>query len=73
MINQTNAQVLKRKEELTSRMAAIRAELAGGLERDSEEQALQLENMEVLQEIYRLATIELQELERKLAVADHPD
>jgi len=62
-------ELLTRKEELVQRLAAIRADLARGLAADSEEQALQLENLAVLQEIYRLADAELQAIERELAVS----
>lgn len=69
----SKAQLLERKRELTRRMDAIRADLGGGLAKDSEEQAMQLENMEVLQEIYRVAGVELQQLDRQLAAADDAD
>ena len=38
-----------------------------GLEKDFEEQSIQLENLEVLQEIARVAEQELREVEIKLA------
>lgn len=56
-----------RKAELQERVAAIRRDLEGGLDRDAEEQAVQLENMEVLQEIARLAEQELRDIEARLA------
>lgn len=57
----------QRKEELEYRLQAIRSDFGQGLDRDSEEQAIQLENMEVLQEIGRLAEKELAEVKEQLA------
>ena len=56
-----------RRAELVKRLGAIRRDLARGLDRDTEEQAIQLENLEVLQEISRVAQQELLEVDRKLA------
>jgi hypothetical protein len=66
-MNRTQEQLLARKEELVQRLKAIRTDLARGLAADSKEQALQLENMDVLQEIHRLADEELRAVERELA------
>jgi len=60
-------QLLARKAELIERLDAIRSDLGRGLPADFEEQAIQLENMEVLEEIYRLASEELQGIERQLS------
>lgn len=60
-------QLLARRAELQERMQAIRADLERGLDADPEEQALELENMEVLQEIHRVAEQELKEIEKELA------
>jgi len=65
----TQEQLLARKEELVQRLKAIRNDLARGLAADSKEQALQLENMEVIQEIHRLADEELRAVEKELAAA----
>jgi hypothetical protein len=62
-------QLEKRRDELTERLAAIKRDLGRGLERDLEEQAVQLENLEVLQEIERIASEELREIELKLSAA----
>lgn len=59
-------QLLQRRDELRERLAAIRRDLGGGLERDLEEQAQQLENQETLMEIARVAESELAEVERQL-------
>lgn len=60
-------QLHKRRDELKSRLEAIHRDLGRGLEKDYEEQAIQLENLEVLQEIARVAEAELQQVELKLA------
>ena len=56
-----------RREELRGRIEAIHRDLGRGLEKDYEEQSIQLENLEVLQEIARVAEQELREVELKLA------
>ena len=63
------ARLQQRRDELTQRLAAIRRDLGRGLEPDLEEQAIQLENLEVLQEIERVASEELRDIDRKLAAA----
>jgi hypothetical protein len=57
----------QRQEELELRLHAIRGDFRQGLDPDSEEQALQLENMEVLQEIGRLAEEELASVKQQIA------
>ncbi len=59
--------LLKRKAELEDRLDKIRADYGRGLDADSEEQATELENAEVLEELTRLAIEELGEVERQLA------
>lgn len=59
-----------RQSELDDRLKSIRKDLASGLDKDSEEQAVQLENFEVLQEIARLAEKELAEVNRRLQALD---
>ncbi|NIN60694.1 MAG: hypothetical protein GTN56_13025 [Xanthomonadales bacterium] len=56
-----------RAQELRDRIAAIHRDLGRGLEKDYEEQSIQLENLEVLQEIARVAEVELRTVELKLA------
>jgi hypothetical protein len=56
-----------RKNELEFRLHSIRCDFRRGLDRDSEEQALQLENMEVLQEISRVTERELDKVNRRLS------
>ena len=69
-MNDTRESLEARRAELEKRLNKIRQDLASGLDADSEEQAVQLENMEVIQEIARLAENELEELNRKLENLD---
>ncbi|NBD95671.1 MAG: hypothetical protein GVY11_04245 [Gammaproteobacteria bacterium] len=59
-------QLLERREQLVERLSAIRRDLGGGLDRDLEEQAQQLENQDTLMEIARVAEAELAEVDRQL-------
>jgi hypothetical protein len=64
----TDLQALEaRRKELKDRIAAIHRDLGRGLEKDYEEQAIQLENLEVLQEIARVAEEDLHKVELELA------
>lgn len=63
-------QLLQRRDELVKRLKAIRRDLGGGLDRDLEEQAQQLENQETLMEIARVAQAELDEVQRRLEESD---
>lgn len=65
-MNRSAESLEERKKELLKRLEAIRADLGKGLAADSEEQAIQLENLEVLQEIQRLADEELRQVEQQL-------
>ena len=56
-----------RRDELVARLQAIHRDLGRGLEKDYEEQAIQLENLEVLQEIARVAQTELEAINLELA------
>ncbi len=60
------AALTARRSELLARLDAIRRDYANGLPADFEEQAQQLENAEVLQEISRLAAEELGQVEAAL-------
>lgn len=51
--------LLLREEKLQERLQAIAADIRNGLDPDSEERAMQLENREVLEEIERVTAIEL--------------
>ena len=69
-MERSKQQLLVRKDELLKRLAAIRGDLGSGLASDSEEQAVQLQNLEVLQEIERLANEELVAIEEELSELD---
>ena len=56
----------KRKAELEQRIEAIKRDYAEGLSADSSEQAIELENAEVLAEIQRLAVNELADINQEL-------
>lgn len=58
--------LLLKRDELRKRLAAIREDHARGLEADLEEQALQLENAEVLEEIAKVTAAELERVECEL-------
>ena len=53
---------------LIKRIEAIRADVGRGLDNDTEDQAIELENLEVLEEISRIAREELNKVEQELAV-----
>ena len=64
---ETMAILKARRAELVKRLEAIHRDIGGGLDKDYEEQAVQLENLEVLQEIARVARAEIREIDQKLA------
>jgi hypothetical protein len=66
-MNDSIRQLESRRDELRNRLIAIQKDLGRGLEKDYEEQAVQLENMEVLQEIARVAEEDLREVELQLS------
>lgn len=59
--------LVARRDELRNRIKAIHADIGGGLDKDYEEQSIQLENLEVLQEIVRVAEQELREVEIQIS------
>ena len=62
----TKDELLKKQQELIDRITAIKKDFERGLDRDLEEQALQLENYEVLQRLLEQATAELEKVEIQL-------
>ena len=66
-MNPETKKLLERKTELEKRLQAIKDDLGRGLEADSKEQAIQLENLDVLKEINRLAELELKQINLALA------
>ena len=66
--NQVNiAQLKKERDRLRQKLAAIEADYRKGLEPDSEDQAIELENADVLEGIARATAEELEKIERNLS------
>lgn len=61
--------LVQKRDELSQRLAAIRRDLQGGLDRDMSDQAIQLQNRDTLLEIARVTEQELARVEQQL-VAD---
>lgn len=65
---QTEKQKLtEKRDELRARLESIEKDYRQGLDSDSEERAVQLENAEVLDGIAKAAAEELQRVEERLA------
>ena len=62
----TKEELLNKQQELIDRITAIKKDFERGLDPDLEEQALQLENYEVLQQLLHHAEIELIKIEEKI-------
>ena len=60
-------ELLMRRDELVARIESIEKDYRGGLDADSAERAVQLENSEVLDGIARAAADELEQVESRLA------
>jgi hypothetical protein len=63
-------QLIQKRNELRSRLESIEKDYRQGLDSDSEEQAVQLENAEVLAAIAKSTSEELQRIEERLAELD---
>ena len=59
-------QLLEKRDKLRARLEAIESDYRSGLDADSEEQATQLENAEVLAGIAKVAAEELRKIEKQL-------
>jgi len=66
-MKKTREELLQKRDELMQRLDAIRADLGRGLDADSKEQAIQLENIDVLSEISRITEEEFKKVNRQLA------
>ena len=66
-LEQEIAALTKQRDELRERLAAIEKDYRAGLAADSEEQAVQLQNAEVLAGIAKSTAEELARIEAKLA------
>jgi len=58
--------LLRKRKELMDRVEAIRKDYRRGLDADSEERALQLENRETLHEIERVSLEEIARIDAQL-------
>ena len=70
-VQNSKQNLLEKRTELENRINAIKQDIASGLNPDSSEQAIQLENYEVLFEILKSTEVELDEINRKLYEIDH--
>jgi len=61
------AQLIAKRDELRARLEAIEKDYKQGLDPDSKERAVQLENAEVLTGISKAISEELQNIEEQLA------
>lgn len=62
----TRDELLTKQHELIDRVTAIKKDFENGLDPDLEEQALQLENYEVLQRLLEQANAELDKIDEQL-------
>ena len=60
-------QLIEKRNELRARLVSIEKDYRQGLDANSEEQAVQLENAEVQEAIAKSTSDELQRIEEKLA------
>lgn len=67
---ETIESLMLRRAGLQGRLDAIAADIRSGLDADSGERAVQLENREVLEEIERVTRVELERVQRKIAEAE---
>ena len=68
MNRQTLQDLVQQRDALKQRLDAINNDYRRGLEADFEEQAVQLANADVLNEIARVTAIELTNIERQLTL-----
>jgi RNA polymerase-binding transcription factor DksA len=68
--DESRQSLIEKRRELEERVEAVRKDFEGGLDRDLDDQAIQLENAEVLNELLREALSELEEIEKKLRRMD---
>ena len=69
--SEQKTQLLRRRDELRQRLAAIQRDYRQGLDADSEEQAVQLENAEVQAGIAKVTVEELAKVEQQLQELDN--
>jgi hypothetical protein len=66
-MDKTREELTQSRDEMLKRLEAIRADIGKGLEADSKEQAIQLENLDVLREISRITEEELRKINLQLS------
>jgi len=66
-LQQEIAALTQKRDELRERLIAIERDYRQGLERDAEEQAIQLQNADVLEAIAKSTAAELERIEARLA------
>lgn len=67
MVNATKESLLEQRDKLRQRLQAIKDDIRSGLDANSGEQVVQLENAEVLDEIARVTEEELVRIEALLS------
>jgi ATP-dependent Lon protease len=63
-------ELLAKREQLKERLKAVKKDVGRGLDKNLEDQAVQLENADVLDEIARVTTSELARIEKLLSEAE---
>jgi RNA polymerase-binding transcription factor DksA len=63
-LQERQKELIAKRDELQERLNAIQKDIGRGLDKDWEEQAVQLENAEVLDEIARVTSEELHKIEQ---------
>jgi hypothetical protein len=66
-MDKTREELTQSRDEMLKRLEAIRADIGKGLDADSKEQAIQLENLDVLREISRITEEELRKINLQLS------
>jgi len=66
-MDKTREELTQSRDEMVRRLDAIRADIRNGLDADSKEQAIQLENLDVLREISRITEEELRKINLQLS------
>ena len=66
-MNNELSELIKKRDSLRQRIEAIEQDYKSGLSADSEEQAIQLENAEVLEGIAKAAADELNQIDERIS------
>ncbi len=59
--------LLAKRDQLRNRLTAVKNDVGRGLDKNLEDQAVQLENADVLDEIARVTALELERIEQLLS------